>query len=209
LTIAANVCRNKYSMPKQVISPSMYRLGQLSLDGFVAWFACSLAFVIRFDGDVADTHQALAWILPLVAIPGRLLIQSGFGLYQQVWRLFGLKDAISLFHAVTLYSLFVLVVTRVIIPYFQPLLGIPLGVSVIDWSLCLLGMVTLRYIRRWSIRSHKLVRPYRNRQSERQRVLLVGAGMAGCLIVQEARQNPQLNLEIVGFVDDDRTKVGA
>lgn len=195
-------------MPKQVISPSMYRLGQLTLDGFVAWFACSLAFVIRFDGDVADTHQALAWILPLAAIPGRLLIQSGFGLYQQVWRLFGLKDAISLFHAVTLYSLFVLVVTRVIIPYFQPLLGIPLGVSVIDWSLCLLGMVSLRYIRRWSIRPHKLVRPYRNRQSERQRVLLVGAGMAGCLIVQEARQNPQLNLEIVGFVDDDRTKVG-
>jgi FlaA1/EpsC-like NDP-sugar epimerase len=32
--------------------------------------------------------------------------------------------------------------------------------------------------------------------------------MAGCQIVQEVRQNQQLNLEIVGFVDDDRTKVG-
>ena len=198
-------------MPKQVIFPSfpsMYRLGQLTLDGWVAWLACSLAFLIRFDGAIADTHQSLAWILPLVAIPGRLLVQSGFGLYQQVWRLFGLKDSISLLHAVTLYSLLVLVITRVIIPNFQPLLGIPLGVAIIDWSFCLLGMIAVRYVRRSSVRPHKLVQPYRNRRSERHRVLLVGAGMAGCLIVQEVRQNPQLNLEIVGFVDDDQTKIG-
>lgn len=198
-------------MPKQVISPSVYRLGQLMLDGFVAWLACSLAFVIRFDGDIADTHQSLAWILPLVAIPGRLVIQSGFDLYQQVWRLFGLEDALSLFHAVTLYSLLVLVLTRVIIPAFQPLWGIPLGVAVIDWSLCLLGMVALRYVRRSSVQRTQLNRNHRScrsRSEQRSRVLLIGAGMAGAQIVREVRQNPQLNWEIVGFVDDDPTKVG-
>jgi FlaA1/EpsC-like NDP-sugar epimerase len=195
-------------MHKQVMLPSVYRLGQLTLDGFIAWFACSLAFALRFDGDVPNTHQALASILPLVAIPGRLLVQSGLGLYQQVWRLFGLKDTISIFHAVTLYSILVLVATRFIIPSFQPLLGIPLGVAVIDWSFCLLGMVYLRYIRRWSVRPQTKGRPHRTRRSERQRVLLVGAGMAGSQIVQEVRQNPQLNLEVVGFVDDDRTKIG-
>ncbi|MBD1806542.1 polysaccharide biosynthesis protein [Microcoleus sp. FACHB-SPT15] len=195
-------------MPKQVTFPSVNRLGQLTLDGLIAWLACSLAFVIRFDGDIAETHQSLAWILPLVAIPGRLLVQRGFGLYQQVWRLFGLKDAVSLFHAVTLYSLLVLVVTRVIIPYVQPLWGIPLGVAVIDWSLCLLGMVGLRYARRSSVQRYLIRRP-RSRHSERRsQVLLVGAGRAGSLIVQEVRQNPQVNWEIVGFVDDDPTKVG-
>jgi FlaA1/EpsC-like NDP-sugar epimerase len=196
-------------MPKQVTFPSVYRLGQLTLDGFIAWLACSLAFVIRFDGDIAVTHATLAWILPLVAIPGRLFVQSGFGLYQQVWRLFGLKDALSLFHAVTLYSLFVLVVTRVIIPYSQPVWGIPFGVAVIDWSLCLLGMVALRYVRRSSVQHTYLIRRPRSRHSERRsQVLLVGAGRAGSLIVQEVRQNPQVNWEIVGFVDDDPTKVG-
>jgi FlaA1/EpsC-like NDP-sugar epimerase len=196
-------------MPKQVIFPSMYRLGQLTLDGFVTWLACSLAFIIRFDGDIADTHQFLAWILPLVAIPGRLLVQTGFGLYQQVWRLFGLKDALCLFYAVTLYSLLVIVVTRVIIPAFQPLWGIPLGVAVIDWSLCLLGMVALRYARRSFVQRTQLNRHPRSHHSQqRSRVLLVGAGMAGAQIVREVRQNPQLNWEIVGFVDDDPTKVG-
>ena len=195
-------------MPKQVTFPSVYRLGQLTLDGFVAWSACSLAFVIRFDGAVADTHQSLAWILPLVAIPGRLLLQSGFGLYQQIWRLFGIKDATSIFQSVTLYSLLVLVTTRLLIPRFVPFNGIPLGVAVIDWSFCFLGMVTLRYARQWSVHRTHLNRHSRNRRSERQRVLLVGAGRAGSQIVQEVRQNPQLNLEIVGFVDDDPTKLG-
>jgi len=197
-------------MPKQVISPSMYRLGQLTLDALIAWLACSLAFVIRFDGDIADTHETLAWILPLLAIPSRLLIQRGFGLYQQVWRLFGLKDALCLFHSVSLYSLLVIVVTRLIIPAFQPLWGIPLGVAVIDWSLCLLGMVALRYARRSSVQRTQLSRNNRSCRSpseQRSRVLLVGAGMAGSQIVREVRQNPQLNWEIVGFVDDDPTKV--
>ena len=196
-------------MPKQVTFPSVNRLGQLTLDGFIAWLACSLAFVIRFDGDIAETHATLAWILPLVAIPGRLLVQSGFGLYQQVWRLFGIKDALSLFHAVTLYSLFVLVVTRVIIPYSQPVWGIPLGVAVIDWSFCLLGMVALRYVRRSLVqRTYLIRRPHARHSERRSQVLLVGAGRAGSLIVQEVRQNPQVNWEIVGFVDDDPTKVG-
>lgn len=191
-------------MPKRVIFPSVYRLGQLSLDGFVAWFACSFAFWLRFDGAIAFDHQALAWILPLVAIPGRLLVQTGFGLYQQVWRLFGLKDAIALFQAVTVYSLLVLAITRAIFPSFMPILGIPLSIAAIDWSFCLLLMAALRYARRWSVNHPQM----RSRSSQPQRVLLVGAGMAGSQIVQEARQNPHLNLEIVGFVDDDPTKVG-
>lgn len=201
-------------MTKRIHFPSVYRLAQLGLDAFVAWSACSLAFWIRFDGDIPSTHQALAWILPLLAIPGRLLFQAGFGLYQQVWRLFGPKDATSLFNAVTLYSLVVLVTTRLLIPRFQFLHGIPLGVSAIDWSFCLMGMIGMRYARRQSL-SHYQIGRYSRRTSrqgisptQRQRVLLVGAGMTGSQIVQEVRQNPQLNLEIVGFVDDDPTKVG-
>jgi FlaA1/EpsC-like NDP-sugar epimerase len=209
LNVAVDVSWDESYMPKRVSLPLVYRLGQLTLDGFVAWSACSLAFLIRFDGAVEETHQFVADVLPLVAIPGRLLIQSGFGLYKQVWRLFGLKDAISLFQVVSLYSLLVLVITRLLIPRFVPTFdGMPLGVAVIDWSFCYLGMVALRYIRRWSVHRTQLSRYPRSHHSERQKVLLIGAGRAGSQIVQEARQNPQLNLEIVGFVDDDPTKAG-
>lgn len=195
-------------MLKKIPLPSAYRLAQFGLDSFVAWSAFSLAFLIRFEGIVEPPHQTIAIILPLLAIPGRLLTHTLFGLYQQVWRLFGLKDFIRLLNAVSFYSLFVLVLTRLILPRFMPgSVGVPLGVAVIDWCFCLMGMVALRYARRRSVQQPFWRRGRRNLQPS-QRVLLIGAGQAGSLIVQEVRQNPQLNLEIVGFVDDDRTKVG-
>ncbi|WP_017302719.1 nucleoside-diphosphate sugar epimerase/dehydratase [Spirulina subsalsa] len=186
--------------------PSFYRFAQLGLDGFIAGSVCLLAFIIRFEGEIYPPHETIAWLLPLLAIPGRLLIQAGFGLYQQVWRLFGLRDFIRLLNAVSFYSLLVLVITRLLLPRFTPFAGIPLGVAAIDWSFCLMGMVAVRYARRRSIqqplwrKSRHLVPP--------KRVLLLGAGMAGSLIVQEVRQNPHLNLQIVGFLDDDPTKMG-
>jgi FlaA1/EpsC-like NDP-sugar epimerase len=168
---------------------------------------CWVAFWVRFEGQIVAPHVTLAWVLPLVAIPGRLLVQACFGLYQQVWRLFSLKDFIRLLNAVTFYSLLVIVVTRLILPRLDiAATGIPLGVAVIDWSFCLMGMVVLRYTRRRSVQSPPWQRS--RPQRPRQRVLLIGAGQAGALVVQESRQNADLALEIVGFVDDDRTKVG-
>ncbi len=201
-------------MPKWVFFPSVYRLGQLSLDSFIAWFACNLAFLIRFEGSIPTNYQTLAWMLPLLAIPGRLIIHTVFGVYKQVWRLFGIKDVITLFNAVTFYSFLVLVATRLIIPRFAYFEGIPLGVAVIDWSFAVMAMTALRYTRRWLFdrpprnNFFRAILPKRLPSQEQQRVLLVGAGRTGSRIVQEVRQNPQLNLEIVGFVDDDRSKIG-
>lgn len=187
--------------------PSIHRLAHFGLDGGMAWFTCAIAFWIRFEGQVEPTHQFLAWVLPLVAIPGRLMIQTAFGLYRQVWRLFCLRDLIRLVKAVTFYSLLILVVTRLFLPRVDLLeTGVPLGVAVIDWSFCLMGMTVLRYARRRSVQEpfwprKKSVRP-------QQRVLLIGAGQAGSLVVQESRHNREIALEIVGFLDDDPTKIG-
>jgi FlaA1/EpsC-like NDP-sugar epimerase len=192
---------------KVVASPHLYRLGHLGLDGLVAWIACSLAYWLRFDGVVSDDYLWQAIILPLIAIPGRLLAQHYRGVYLQIWRLFSFQDAIAIVQAVSLYSSFILVVTRGLLPWFHPVPGIPLGVLVIDWSLCFLGMVGLRYWRRWfAYPSYSRAR-VKQLPFNRKRLLLVGAGMTGAQIVQEIHQNPQLNLEVIGFIDDDPTKI--
>jgi FlaA1/EpsC-like NDP-sugar epimerase len=41
-----------------------------------------------------------------------------------------------------------------------------------------------------------------------RRVLIVGAGEAGNLVVREMRGNPQLNMEPIAFADDDKAKIG-
>ncbi|MBD2577209.1 nucleoside-diphosphate sugar epimerase/dehydratase [Oscillatoria sp. FACHB-1406] len=194
-------------MVKRFPFPSTYRFAQFALDAFTAGFAFYLAFPIRFEGSVVPPHDTIAIVLPLLAIPGRLLTNAAFGLYQQVWRLFGFKDFIRLFNAVTFFSLFTLVLTRLLLPrWWLNFVGVPLGVSVIDWCFCLMGMVALRYARRRSAQQPLWRR--RQRNEPQKRVLLIGAGQAGSLVAQEVRQNPSLNFKVVGFLDDDRTKVG-
>lgn len=194
-------------MLKIVVSPHLYRLGHLGLDGLVAWIACSLAYWLRFDGIISDDYRWQAIVFPLIAIPGRLLAQHYMGIYLQIWRLFGFQDAIAIVQAVSLYSSFIFVITRGLLPWFHPIPGMPLGVLVIDWSLCFLGMVSVRYWRRWFVYPSHSRTQIQHQPVSRKRLLLVGAGKTGAQVVQEIHQNPQLNLDIIGFVDDDLTKV--
>jgi FlaA1/EpsC-like NDP-sugar epimerase len=196
-------------MPKRPSVPSSYRLAQLGLDGAIAALVCMLAYLIRFEGNVYTDHQTLFFWLPLLAIPGRLLTQTAFGLYQQVWRLFGIKDTLLLFHAVTFYSLGLLVTTRLLLPrVLDDFRGIPLSVAVIDWSFCLMAMVAIRYTRRWVNRKGYKTLLAKKRRPAAHRTLVLGAGQAGAQIVQESQQNPQFNFQIVGFLDDDPSKLG-
>jgi len=41
----------------------------------------------------------------------------------------------------------------------------------------------------------------------KKRVLIVGAGSAGQMMAREIRENERLAAEVVGFVDDDRSKL--
>lgn len=194
-------------MVKKLSFSLIYRFGQLGLDSLIAWIACILAFLIRFEGNIQQTHQGLALILPFISIPGRLLCHYIFGLYQQVWRLFGFRDSIILLSSVTFYSLALLTTTRLIIPRFTPSFsGIPLGVAVIDWCFCIMGMMLIRYARR-RFTQKRMAKQKLFNQSEK-RVLLVGAGQTGAMVVREVRENPQFNLKLVGFLDDDPTKLG-
>lgn len=183
-----------------------YRLVQLLLDSAIAFLACAIAFLLRFEGSIEPAYQSLALTLCVVAIPGRLLCHWLFGLYQQIWRMFSFRDSIYLLFSVSFYSLLLLTSTRLVIPQWSPgFMGLPLGVAVIDWGFCLMGMVMARYLRRRTSQKQLLRR--RGKQPSEKRVLLVGAGESGAMVAREVRENAQMSWEIVGFVDDDQTKL--
>ncbi|MRR30054.1 polysaccharide biosynthesis protein, partial [bacterium] len=79
------------------------------------------------------------------------------------------------------------------------------GVFVIDWLLSLVTVGGLRMTLR-------LIAELRQNQgntgavSRSKRVLVVGAGDAGAMVVRELQKNPQINLIPVGFLDDNPTK---
>jgi FlaA1/EpsC-like NDP-sugar epimerase len=65
-------------------------------------------------------------------------------------------------------------------------------------------MVITRSLRSWQVRHQAQVH---SNPVALKRILLIGAGRAGAQIVQETHQNTDLNFQVVGFLDDDVTKL--
>jgi FlaA1/EpsC-like NDP-sugar epimerase len=76
-------------------------------------------------------------------------------------------------------------------------------VLAIDWLLSLLAVGGLRFALRLLAESRS---GGVGIQGQSRRILIVGAGDAGALVVREMQKNPQLNLSPVCFVDDDASK---
>jgi FlaA1/EpsC-like NDP-sugar epimerase len=158
------------------------------------------AFALRFDFRIPPASQQKFFeVLPLL-----LLIKLGvfwwLGLFRGWWRYVSMADLLVIFKANSLASLLLLLYA------FLMYRGInmPRSVLVLDWVFCFLMISGVRFVTR-ALREHYLPMPARNRQP-RSRLLVVGAGDAGQMIAREIRLNPALNLEIVGFVDDDPRK---
>ena len=82
-------------------------------------------------------------------------------------------------------------------------LGFPRAVLVIDWLLSLFLVGGLRFSLR--VLAENRSAPNGANQGS-HRVLIVGAGDAGALVVREMQKNPQLKLIPVCFLDDDQGK---
>jgi len=99
---------------------------------------------------------------------------------------------------------------------------LPRSIPLIDGMLTLIAVGGIRFSVRlaerwpcgiriipqgWPYRAHMIPQGWRRRGSPSgQRVLIIGAGNAGRMIVREMQANPQLGLEPVGFIDDEPAK---
>ena len=130
------------------------------------------------------------------------LVYYQFGLYRRVWAYASIQELKLITLAVTTASVLVTLVV-VILSAFLPGWDFSRLVLVIDWILSLLAVGGLRFAQR--LISESQAGP-REKVSRTRRVLVVGAGDAGALVVREMQRNMQTNLEPIGFVDDDPAK---
>jgi FlaA1/EpsC-like NDP-sugar epimerase len=126
-------------------------------------------------------------------------------MYRRYWRYASINDLAVVVVGVTVSSLCMALFVTIEHPAF------PVGFSRVvlfnDW----LMMLALAGGVRLAIRvAHDPTTPSFNavRRDGLRRVLVVGAGAAGTMVVREMRRNPQLNMEPVAFLDDDSAKLG-
>ncbi len=183
---------------------------QFFLDLMVLVGAFGFAYLLRFDFRIPP-EQSLAALgqLPYVVLL-QLVAFLACGIYSFIWRYVGLTD-LPAFVKAAAWATAPLVLLRLGLPDAMAQWRVPLSVIVIDALLAFGGLLAMRVLRR------AFYERYEARQRELQGtpsgskvpVLLAGAGRAGVMVVKEIFGRGDMNLRVVGFVDDDPEKLGS
>jgi len=154
------------------------------------------ALWLRFDGLIPPA-TALLWfeLLPALLFV-RLVLFFPFRLYEGLWRYTSLTDLGGIIGGVLASSVVFFAVAYVALG----ITSYPRSVYLIDALLLTCFMSGIRLLRRVYREFHRL--------EKGSRVLVYGAGDAGEMIVRDMRRNPWYEHEPIGFVDDNRAKVG-
>lgn len=156
------------------------------------------AFLLRFDGKIPPVYFNLITLtLPLV-IGVRFFTFWFFGMFHGVWRYTGTADLRSLFKAATSGTLLLIVV---LYP-FHIISGYPRLIFIIEWALLVILTGGVRFLRRLTMEGHN------GMAVVGKRVLIVGAGDTGELIVHEIQKSKISPYKVVALIDDDPRKIG-
>ena len=161
------------------------------------------SFALRLElGPVFVFYLPQMVTMIVVALLVKPVVYYSFGLYSRVWAYASIRELKLITAAVSIASAIValIIVLLTTLQYYQ---GFPRSVLAIDWLLSLLAVGGLRFTMRLVAESRS---GREGVQGRIKRILIVGAGDAGALVVREMQKNPQLNLDPVCFVDDDPSK---
>jgi FlaA1/EpsC-like NDP-sugar epimerase len=188
-----------------------HSLVQLAIDGALVAAAYYLSFRLRFDGGVPGKYDRLfeatiAWV-----VVAALIVFTLLRLEVKQWRYTGHRDYLGVVEAVAAVTLvlagFIAIAHPVTVGSRSGAVAVtaPTGVLVLFFLLTLAFVGGARFVAR--IAYEGPLRGIRPRAGAR-RVLIVGAGEGGRLVLREMLRNPQLDIDPVGFVDDDPLKRG-
>lgn len=183
---------------------------QLLIDVFIIVMAVFGSFGLRLEfGALYLYYLPQVFWMAAIALVIKPVVFYFFGLYRRIWAYASVHELLLIFASVTtstlLVSLGIVLLTTIQQAYPTFYRGFPRSVLAIDWLLTLVFIGGFRLLIRLIAETQQQTQP-RQQRSRRRRVLIVGAGDAGALVVREMQKNRQMDLEPVCFVDDDQAK---
>lgn len=197
-------------MLAQLRNPRLYMMALIEAVVFTVAYVG--AYLLRFDfvlktQDWEQIMLVLPWLLP-----SKLATFFLLGLYKGMWRYSSVQDFWRLAEACFFSSL--LIVSIVL--FLHRFAGFSRAVFLLDGILTFLiaGGVRVAIRSYYAYKnSSKGNQAFRRSQSDAnprklKRILVIGAGGSGEKILREITDNPRLDYQIVGFLDDDPSKRG-
>jgi FlaA1/EpsC-like NDP-sugar epimerase len=174
-----------------------------------------LAHLIRFDFILPDrVLEKYIELLPYV-LGVKLFCFYFFDLYKGMWRYTSINDLMNIVKACTVAT-FVLIVLILFKNRFEM---VSRSVFIIDWCLTLMSILSVRIITRLCFEEftedigfgavfNSFLKIFKNGQKKGKGVIIVGAGDCGQKICREFIENPYVKSHVIGFLDDDVSKIG-
>ncbi len=154
-----------------------------------------LAWFLKFDFTLPDRQLLFRAACLLILI--RMIMIAGFGLLHGWWRYTGLADALDVAKCVVSGSAIFILVTQ----YAMDMTSFPRAIYVLEPLLTTGILIGVR------IFSRVLAESVRQDLAAAKKVLLIGAGVGAQTVVREIGR-PGSEYSPIGYVDDDRSKLG-
>jgi len=174
----------------------------LTVDASIAALSLFASLLLRFEGEIPERWLVGLFSLTVLLVACRVVSGMIFQLHRWSFLLSGLTDgarvAVSGLLGTGLFMSGI---------YLLRLDGPPRSVVVLELLLSTAMMTALRFLPRlaWVYRVDRT----RARRSESIRAVIIGAGVAGEALLRDLRRSDEHSYHIVGFLDDDNSKVGS
>jgi FlaA1/EpsC-like NDP-sugar epimerase len=159
------------------------------------------SFALRLDAEQLPFYFPAIIIMMVVALLTKVPIYYAFGLYRRLWIYASTNELRLITVAVTTASVVTSGVMLLLVSFGWVLPGMPRSALGIDWLLSLVLIGGSRFALRILSEQSTFVR-----NGKQSRILIIGAGDAGALVVRELQKSSQLDLLPIGFLDDDPAK---
>jgi len=167
------------------------------IDSIIIGLSFLTAYFIRFEGRVTEFFlQHAVYAFP-VFLAGNVAFLIGFNVYRSFREYISIEVLYAIIKAITLNF----VVVYVVIKIFTGI-KVPNSIFIIHWLLLLLMLSGIRI-------TYRFLSDMESRQAapHMKRVLIVGAGHAGEMIIRQMLRNRDLGYLPIGLFDDDPKKL--
>ncbi len=156
-----------------------------------------ISFLLRFDFKINDYYLLVISKTIFILILVKMGIFFCYRLFSSLLRYASIDDVWRIIKA----NFFSSIIFILAIIFIYNTYGYPRSIFFIDFVLCTMFTSSLRLAARLF---REKFRPIT--EQSKKKVLIVGAGYAGIIVLKEYRSNPSMNASIVGFIDDNPAK---
>ncbi len=163
-----------------------------------SWFLSIRLLRYGFESYFAESFWYAYFVGAIIFV---LLVNSALKLYSGIWQYAGFIEAGKLIASAVLFGIYTTIVASIS------------KILTVEWAI-ITSFVAMIFIAlsRFAPRIYAallFVRRKKKKEESRSRVLIIGAGRAGDMLLREIKTSSKLNMNAICLLDDDQGKIGS